>query len=112
VKANGAPLGAELRRLLDERGMRPRELARRTGMHVATLHHWLNGTVRRPYNWEGLLVIANELQLSKRDTNRLLRAAGLVSIDTLLDTNHSSHVRALLARWLPPGAAGRDTANC
>jgi transcriptional regulator with XRE-family HTH domain len=79
--------------------MRLQQLADRSGVHKATLHHWLSGKVRRPYFWDRLLLVAIALDLDKPATDKLLHAAGLIPIDRLRAANQPERVRKLLDRW-------------
>jgi predicted ATPase/transcriptional regulator with XRE-family HTH domain len=92
-------LGRLLQAYMNERGMSLGRLARASGVSRATIHHWLSGVVAHPYYWEHLLQVAGVLCLNRARVDRLLRAAGHPSLDTLAATARDDARRALLARW-------------
>lgn len=82
-----------------EHGFNMERLKRESGVAKSTLHHWLNGSVKRPYGWENLLRVAIALHLTKARTNRLLCAADLAPLDHLAAGASTSEQRLLLQHW-------------
>lgn len=95
---DGAAMAAELGRHMRRRGYDPVRLASETGVSRASIYRWLRGDVTRPYHGEGILRVANVLELNKVEANRLLRAFQQASIDQLAASLTSEQL-PLLRRW-------------
>lgn len=54
-------------------------------IHRSTIRNWRDGSSRTVQNWEQLVAIANVLQLSLAETNQLLQAAKLATLEALRD---------------------------
>jgi hypothetical protein len=69
----------------------------------STLTNWRDGLVKKPKSssWEALIAVLHILGLDRREANRVLHAAGLRSLEELLDI-HSNHqqARRLFEPWL------------
>jgi predicted ATPase/transcriptional regulator with XRE-family HTH domain len=101
-KIRNTPSLAELlRRHMDESGLKQRQLAAKAGVPGATLSRWLSGQSVNPYHRAGMLCVAAALGLRKVSANRLLRAAGLPSIEALSTTADPEELE-LLKPWLFP----------
>ncbi|HET7035113.1 MAG TPA: helix-turn-helix domain-containing protein [Thermomicrobiaceae bacterium] len=96
-----SPLAALLQQHMAERGVTQARLAELAELSKATLNRWLNGKSDHPYHRAGVLSLAAALGLSKVETNRLLRAAGLPPLDALVASADPAE-RALLTRWAAP----------
>lgn len=79
------------------------QLAKRSGVPRRTIVNWLDGSVRRPRQWQGLVRLAHALDLSAGQTDLLLLAAGLPTLHDLRRQSYDPADLALLRHW-PPGA--------
>src|SRR5688500_15137304 len=95
-------LAALLAKHMEERGYRRERLAREAEVSAATVQRWFHREIAAPYQREHMLKVAATLGLTRAQTNRLLRAAGLPSLDRL--AAGVSDVRAdLFAPWQVAG---------
>ena len=102
---NDSPFARELQRCMRDQGFTLERVARESRVAKSTLHHWLTGSVRKPYGWENVLKVAVAMNLSRLQVNRLLRSAGLPQVEQLAAGANHSMQRQLLAFWLPPDHA-------
>ncbi|HEU5015103.1 MAG TPA: tetratricopeptide repeat protein [Roseiflexaceae bacterium] len=75
------------------------QLAMRTGLPKETIVNWLEGKVRKPQQWHGLIKLAAALYLNEAETDELLASARHPSIAALLARADNDTDRALLAPW-------------
>lgn len=87
------------------------QLARDADVPLATLHHWLNGRVRRPHTWQPLLRLAAALNLSAGETDLLLDAARHPPLSQLISRAQNDSDQALVARWTQPQRQPQTTPN-
>jgi predicted NACHT family NTPase len=75
------------------------QLARLSGVPKRTIVNWLDGTVRHPRQWQSVVRVAAALRQTFEQTNELLVAADLPTLQSLiLDANEPAD-QALLAQW-------------
>lgn len=75
------------------------QLAALSGLPQKTIANWLDGTVRKPQKWQGLVNLADVLHLNESETNRLLEAARHSNVFELRETITAVDDVALLASW-------------
>lgn len=69
-----------LQRYMDLKAMTASDLARASGLHRATIHHWLRGNVHRATNRMNVLCAGAALELVRAQVNFLLHLSGLPGI--------------------------------
>ncbi len=77
-------------------------LSRLSTVPLRTIENWLNGRVRKPRRWQGIVQVAANLHLSEQQTDRLLHSAGKPSLDQLRDTAVPPPQQILLQKWDTP----------
>jgi formylglycine-generating enzyme required for sulfatase activity len=86
------------------------QLARLSGVPKRTIVNWLDGTVRHPRQWQSVVRVAAALRQTFEQTNELLAAADLPTLQSLiLDANEPAD-QALLAQW-EQGLSTADTST-
>src|SRR4051794_14143298 len=93
------PLAEILRQQMQERGISLEQLAAESGVPKQTIHHWLEGSVRKPHTWQPLMKVARTLDLKKAQASALLHAANQPSLDILLGKVTHEEDKALLEPW-------------
>jgi predicted ATPase/transcriptional regulator with XRE-family HTH domain len=89
-----------LRAFMRQRSINQEQFARLTGIRKATIHNWLTGkTVTPTYPHQVLKAAGDGLRLTKSEANRLLAAAGMSDIDSLIRSRPDLLAEGLLARW-------------
>lgn len=78
-----------------------RQVAKLSGLPHRTIANWMDGTVLKPQQWQGVAKIAAALKLSEAEASRLLAAAGHPPIPELRQAANGKHLE-LLAPWPPP----------
>ncbi len=85
----------------------PGLLSRLSGVPKTTIVNWTTGRVSRPRHWRDLAAVAEALQLSESELDRLLAAAGYPPVATLLALASDPVEQQLLRFWRhEPSAKG------
>lgn len=77
-------------------------LATLSGVPKKTITNWLEGKVRRPQQWQSLIMVAAALHVTEGDANTLLVAAGYPPLAELRTRLATETERCLFAVWSPP----------
>lgn len=91
-----------LQQYADARGLSASGVARAAGLHRATVHHWLHGSVVQPSHRDNVIRVAAALNLHRAQANRLLYLAGLDTFTGGALTSSapfSAVPPAMLERW-------------
>ncbi|MCC6455092.1 MAG: SUMF1/EgtB/PvdO family nonheme iron enzyme [Caldilineaceae bacterium] len=75
------------------------QLAQLSGVPKRTIVNWLDGTVRHPRQWQSVVRVAAALRQTFEQTNELLAAAELPTLQSLLVDANEPADQALLAQW-------------
>lgn len=95
----GNNFGVVLRQVMVQRHFKPRLLSKQSGIPEGTLKHWLKGDVRKPQQWQDVILLAKTMQLDEQEVNLLLSAAGKEPVAQLLTDAESDEDLALLEPW-------------
>ncbi|MCB9151338.1 MAG: tetratricopeptide repeat protein [Caldilineaceae bacterium] len=78
------------------------QLAEITELPLKTIQSWLEGRVKRPRDWKGILSIAAALNLTRQEVGLLLKAAnhrGIEEIESLVRASQEKQMLDLIVRW-------------
>ena len=92
----------------DKLAYTPGQLARLSGLPQATIVNWLEGRVKKPRQWQGLVKLAAVLHLNKLEASDLLEAAGHHRIDVLIERIQDERGKALLKPWIESNVTLRN----
>ncbi|MEW6406793.1 MAG: NB-ARC domain-containing protein, partial [Chloroflexota bacterium] len=74
-------------------------LAKLSGIPQRTIANWLNGSIKKPHQWQSLVKVALALHLHAAETDELLHAAGHPSISEVHGKIHSKSDKELLSNF-------------
>ncbi len=70
-----------------------------SGVPQRTIANWLNGSIRKPQQWQGIVKVALALHLSEPETEALLEAAGHSSLTNLRAQTTTASEQTLLSNY-------------
>ncbi|KAA3664243.1 MAG: hypothetical protein DWQ04_06735 [Chloroflexi bacterium] len=88
-----------LNQFLHNKRLSVRNVADLSQVPRRTIENWTSGGVVRPRDWQGIVKVAQALNLTSLEVNQLLQAAGHLSLKVLLMQVEDSDEVALLSPW-------------
>ncbi len=89
------------------------QLSQLSGVPKRTIVNWIDGTVRRPRHWQSVVRVAAALRQPRVQTDELLAAADLPTLQSLVFQADDPTDQTLLAQWGPTSpATSTQYPNC